>query len=556
MDHPPGLAAAAPATFGPRRARVVLAGILLVALAVRLWNFVGLASGDPQDDGIYYGNALTLAREGPVYLDRLRLRPSDGLYNPVAQFDVRPLVTFPIAAAFVLFGPGELAAVAWPLACSLATVLLAYLLGRDVADRPTGLLAALVSATSPLDVVTGTRILSDAPLGATTALAVWLLCTSVSRARPVAWWVAAGAAAGAGCLANGRGFVIAAAVIGVSVLLAWRRRSPHGGGVWPTRVLPAAPLWCAAGLAVVLAAEAGAYAATTGDPWQNLRIHAGAARFKYRYETVETVALGPVRVHVTNGTPFQLTATALGNAATMLPLGWVFPAALASLTWCLARRQHMPLVVFAVALFAYFEFGAVAVGVDVEARRLDYFLVFKQTRFLVALSAVVAVLIGAAGRALALRRPWVAVAAGVALVVTSLSAAAQGRDHYRSGVADLRAAMTFVAAYPERLIFTDPWAASHLQVFSRHRLTAVRNFTPAATEADLRGGCVLVGGSRGVELLAAYVESTLPPSVRAFVDAESTPPPGWEVAFHVPGPRWAMRFRDLRIYCPVTRVEW
>ena len=47
---------------------------LAIALAIltRSFFFIGLVSGDPQDDGVYYGNAFALYRDGPTYLARFR----------------------------------------------------------------------------------------------------------------------------------------------------------------------------------------------------------------------------------------------------------------------------------------------------------------------------------------------------------------------------------------------------------------------------------------------------------------------------------------------------
>jgi len=90
----------------PARAR--LASILLLAILLRVGFFVGLASGDPQDDGVYYGNAFALYNEGPRYLETFRNLPADFLANPIDQFHVRPMITYPIAASFALFGPGLL----------------------------------------------------------------------------------------------------------------------------------------------------------------------------------------------------------------------------------------------------------------------------------------------------------------------------------------------------------------------------------------------------------------------------------------------------------------
>src|SRR5687768_16327412 len=112
-------------------ATLSIAMIVLLAALVRVVFFVGLVSGDPQDDGIYYANAYGIYRNGPTYFERFRDRPSNSLANPLDQFHFRPLITYPIAANFKLFGPGEIQAVLWGFICSLATVWVVYRLGAS-----------------------------------------------------------------------------------------------------------------------------------------------------------------------------------------------------------------------------------------------------------------------------------------------------------------------------------------------------------------------------------------------------------------------------------------
>ena len=58
----------------------------------------------------------------------------------------------------------------------------------------------------------------------------------------------------------------------------------------------------------------------------------------------------------------------------------------------------------------------------------------------------------------------------------------------------------------------------------------------------------MLGGSRGAELLAGYVESTLPPFARAVLATGETPD-NWVLVKKIPGARNAQQSHDLTIYC-------
>src|SRR5262245_29007091 len=193
--------------------------VLLLALVLRSVLFVGLVSGDPQDDGIYYGNALSLREKGPEYLERYKNLPDDFVANPIDQFNVRPMITYPIAANFALFGSGEASASAWALLCSLVSVFVVYRLGTVLHDRTVGLIAALLCAFYPLEVINGTRILSDVQVGMFTSIGLLLFVEAAQR-RSIAMFALSGAAAAGAYLANARGLLALIAVTACGVVMA------------------------------------------------------------------------------------------------------------------------------------------------------------------------------------------------------------------------------------------------------------------------------------------------------------------------------------------------
>jgi hypothetical protein len=198
--------------FAPR----ALAAILALAALLRIVFFIGLVGGDPQDDGIYYGNALFLYNDGPKYLDLYKNLPTDKPANPIAAFHLRPMVTYPTAAAFVLFGPGEISAAVWPLLISLVGVFVVYRLGTRLHDTFVGLVAALLCAFYPLEVINGTRILSDVQVGVFSAIALLLLLEARNR-NSSALYVISGAAAAGAYLANVRGLIFLIALLGCAL---------------------------------------------------------------------------------------------------------------------------------------------------------------------------------------------------------------------------------------------------------------------------------------------------------------------------------------------------
>ena len=228
--------------------------------------FVGLVSGDPQDDGIYYGNALSLKADGLSYLERYKNLPANWLANPIDQFNVRPMITYPIAASFTLFGIGEVSASAWALLCSLLSVLVVYRLGTALHDRTVGLIAALLCAFYPLEVINGTRILSDVQVGLFASIGL-LLFVEAMRRRSVAMFALSGMATAGAYLANGRGLLVFAAIAGCGLLMSALRKTR-----WD------APAWIVAGFVAIFSVEALAYWLMTGDPFLSYHIQSGANR--------------------------------------------------------------------------------------------------------------------------------------------------------------------------------------------------------------------------------------------------------------------------------------
>jgi 4-amino-4-deoxy-L-arabinose transferase-like glycosyltransferase len=226
-----------------------LAGLLLGALALRLWAFGGVSFALNADDGRYVAVAQNLAHGHA---------PS----GAAEWFGGRVLLLFPVAGLFRLLGASDYTAVAWPIAGSLLGVGGAYLLGRDLASRRVGLIAAGLVAVAPLEVLMATRLRPDALMPALVALAVWAAVRAGRAARPAGWAAAAGALLGCAWSVRESALVLAP----VLVLAAW--------GAGRRALLPAL-----AGLVAVALAAMGAMVAVGGRALAPLTGAAGAGEW-------------------------------------------------------------------------------------------------------------------------------------------------------------------------------------------------------------------------------------------------------------------------------------
>jgi 4-amino-4-deoxy-L-arabinose transferase-like glycosyltransferase len=417
------------------------------------------------------------------------------------------------------------------------TVFVVYRLGTVMHDRTVGLVAALLCAFYPLEVINGTRILSDVQVGLFASIGL-LLFVEAMRRRAVVWFVLSGVATACAYLANARGLLVFAAIAGCGLLMAAFRRTR-----WD------APLWIVAGFAAVFSLEALTYWLATGDPLLSYRIQSGANRFKYLHEAASTFRWHFLDVRYTNGQPLELVRSGIGldNRPTN-HFGLFFYLFAVSVLYSLWRRKNLLLLTLAIGLCAYLEFGAVGIELDRTHRIVRYLMVYKQERFLTMVTAPLLLLAAYFLRDVGRTSRIAATLVIVTLFATSLTAASRTRTHYRAGLADLRAVSADIRSNPGKVYWGDLWAVLHVRIFTRGKAQNLRVLDPQTKPDQVGGACVLLGGSRGAELLAGYVESTLPAFAQRVLATDETPD-NWVLVKRIPGARSPQQSHDLTIYC-------
>lgn len=220
LPRPPEVAAPDGARAGdlaPARARTLLLGAVTVAAVLRLVNLGTL--GLNSDEVVYAGQAASLAGN-PVHVDTF----------PV--FRAHPMLLQSLLSAVYAHGEPDVAGRAVVAVIGVATVVLAHLLGRELYDRRTGVLAAGVLALMPYHVIVSRQVLLDGPMVFFATLT--LLCLArFARTQQLVWMLAAGGAMGLTALTKESSLVLVGAVYAFFALTPAVRRpivAALGGG--------------------------------------------------------------------------------------------------------------------------------------------------------------------------------------------------------------------------------------------------------------------------------------------------------------------------------------
>lgn len=152
------------------RAGMVLGAILIAAVGLRVALYKGYASSD---DGWYW----LLAKQA---LHGTLLVGGDPVLSQ-SHFAVRSGLIYPTALAVKSLGETEAALAVYPFFCSLAQVVLAFLIGRLVAGTGAGLLAALLYAMLPIDISAATVCSPDLPMALCLSAALLIIQMSLHR---------------------------------------------------------------------------------------------------------------------------------------------------------------------------------------------------------------------------------------------------------------------------------------------------------------------------------------------------------------------------------------
>jgi Dolichyl-phosphate-mannose-protein mannosyltransferase len=165
---------------------VWIGAILALATFLRLWNIH--AVGFNGDETVYAGQAASIANVHDIAMFFPTFRAHPLLFQSIlaAGYDLGLKGDFqrPFAAMF-----------------GIGTVALTFLLGQALYGRRAGLIAALIMALMPYDVIVSRQVLLDGPMTFFATLSLYLLARYTTT-RTTPWLLATGAALGLSVLSK------------------------------------------------------------------------------------------------------------------------------------------------------------------------------------------------------------------------------------------------------------------------------------------------------------------------------------------------------------------
>jgi hypothetical protein len=147
--------------------------ILVFALFLRLYFFVGLVNAGPQDDGIYIGNIKYIV-DGNHDIKNFKELVLEETVNPVHGFKVRNGFIFPAAFFVTILGFNQLGFTFYSLISSLLLSILSYYFGKNIlGSYKIGLLSAFLISIFPLNIIFSTKISPEVPLTLFISLSIY-----------------------------------------------------------------------------------------------------------------------------------------------------------------------------------------------------------------------------------------------------------------------------------------------------------------------------------------------------------------------------------------------
>jgi 4-amino-4-deoxy-L-arabinose transferase-like glycosyltransferase len=221
---------------------IKLSLLLLFAFILRVIFFHGIAPGDPFT---YSLSAWDIVQ---------------GQWNPGYFYEqtTRWGVLFPIAASYKLLGVREFSSALWPLLTSIGTVAVAYLLALHLKGERAALLAGIIVATFPLEIIYATQPMADCPLSFWLLLSLYCFVRGEAATTNKRWFF----------LFSGIALAFAYATKFVAILIApfflfvllWRRRIEWN---WA---------WLGVGFLVIFALEFAIFQQVTGNGLARLEL--------------------------------------------------------------------------------------------------------------------------------------------------------------------------------------------------------------------------------------------------------------------------------------------
>ena len=515
---------------------IVLFGIVIFALLLRLYFFVGINYAQDQDEVLYYTDVNAIMKG--CFHHTFSNLPKDFQANPTQVFEFRYVFLFATLLSFYLFGVNDFSIVLFSFVCSIGLVVLTFYMGRLFVNNQQALLASLLCALFPLNILYSSRLLPDVPYTFFMWLSLYALLKGERFSEPAAdtahkrmlYFFISG-------LLIGVCYLIKQPVLNIFALvvyyLIYRREIS-----WSH-----APVML--GFLCIIIPE-GIYYTLRDEPFfLNILVVKKVWEFKFLYEVtlVDKIIPGVFHLIYTDGDPCFIPKLIIRSLSSLEHnfYGYFWPVIIVSTIYAFVRKDkslHLMAGWLCVIVLLH-GFGPCRLSFNTNGALLNYYLVFQRERYLLPfiLPAVILIVSFLAG----IRMKLLSRLIFLILVITSLISTNSYTRYFRAGITALDRAYDYLSVLPGRRIYTDHFAVPHLQFrFGFKRDSEISNFSGVDKTEK---GYLVVGGSRGMDVSNSYLDELAAPVMKKRTSS-------WKLLTRIENPakQYDVNARDLLIY--------
>jgi len=528
------------------RPEIWLILILIFALIIRLYFFIGLVNADPQDDGIYifYIKDVIEGKHNIKYFSQLA---NEETVNPVNTFKVRNGFLFPEAFFVKILGYNQIGFTIYSLICSMTIIALAYFFGKNIfRSESIGLLSSLLISFYPLDVIFSTKISPDISLACFISLSIYFASLPLIYKNRKAYTLLSGFFASIAYTIKTFGIILFPVIFSL-IIYSWFKKNDR-------KKLKLFIIYFVIGFLPIFLINETYFYLNTGhlllEPTVNRK--AQLDNFKGGHSTY--FITDSFRILTTFGDPLEYTRLMFNlkeNKPGINYLGYFYFASFAFLLVLLIKKKinkAAPIVIWLIVGIIVLEFFPV--GIEFESNgnlQVDYLLIPKEGRFIsmLTLPAVLLVSLGLFSIQNDNIRKLSIILLIAFLSVTSVIIINKTHLYFKDGIKDTEEASKLIPAL-DKPIYMDHLARGEIRYFTGFKYDEkIKDFSGIANETQLKDSYVLVGGARGVDIYWKVVVDIVPDFIKEVVTKGNDK---WQLIEEINGTDTGYRAYPLRIY--------
>jgi hypothetical protein len=514
--------------------------VLAIFILVRVFFHTGLINCQSQDDGLYLAYSRALIRGN---LDFPTGLVNEKYVNPVWVPKLRLGMLFPTAIFIKIIGLRDFGSAFFPFISSILLFFVTLAFCRLLFKKNTEMqiISILLLTFFPLNVIYSTRIMPDVPSTLFATLGVLLFLIGEKK-RKNYFFVLSGISIGIGYLIKELA-VIFFLFFPLYYIFLDQRKNIKSNIVKLTYIFVGF-------LFVYFFETAYFYKETSAFFYRTIllkKVHLQKMEVEYGL-TSPSYNLGVLNFFFPSGYDFLYH---LKNMLTsplnieFAPYGWYFFFVFISIFYAFAYRKKEVyfLVLWFFLLYFYLEFGPTDIFIqNVNGHYvLNYFFIFKEGDASKQANILTIPLILLIAYFLSNVSFGFRIVLLIFLIFTSLITIEKNYSFLRDGINDTREAAMFLKSLPAKTVYTDYLASGQIEYFMGGNYSGSFVNMYGLSLEDIKNGYVIVGGSRGCDILGSTVMEMVP-------NFAKNPPNDWKLLKVIEGKITWYREANMRIY--------